>query len=318
MKYRATVLPLLRNQLNETFMALPIIKKSKVWYLFSGMLLVVSVFALTFWKLNFGIDFTGGTLMSFAFSGERPDGQKILEVMKPLDLGDITLQNSGTSNVNLRFREVDEPKHQEILKAFATEFPGAKEQQFQAIGSVVGQELKTRSVWAILLVLVFILVFLSWAFRKVSRPVSSWKYGTAAIIALFHDVIITLGIFSFLGHFLHVEIGAAFIAAVLTVIAYSVSDTIVVFDRTRENLLKMKNIAFEDVVNTSINQTMQRSINTSLTILLSLFAIFLFGGDSIKYFALALIIGVFFGTYSSIFIASPIIVTWYKRSLEVA
>lgn len=292
---------------------LPIIQRSKIWYTLSGTLFIASIVALALWRLNFGIDFTGGSLLAVDFSQGRPDVQKVLETVNSLDLGEIVLQNAGQNGVNIRFREVDDATHKAVIQALEREFPGAQERRFETIGSLIGKELKTRSLWALAIVLLFILLFIAWSFRKVSRPVSSWRYGVSAVITLFHDVIITLGAFSVLGHYLHIEIGASFIAAILTVLAYSVSDTIVVFDRIRENLFKMRNASFTETVNASVNQTMQRSINTSLTIMLSLAAIFFFGGDSVKYFALTLLIGVFVGTYSSIFLASPILVTWQER-----
>ena len=213
----------------------------------------------------------------------------------------------------MRFKEVGEERHRDIVQAFTERFDGAEERRFESIGGTIGKELKTRSLWMLGTVLMCILFYIAWSFRHVSRAVSSWQYGVSAIIALFHDVLITLGVFSLLGNFLHLEVGAPFIAAVLTVLAYSVNDTIVVFDRIRENLLKLRNAPFAETVNISVNQTMHRSINTSLTILLSLVAIFFFGGESIKYFALTLIVGIFIGTYSSIFLASPILVSWGKR-----
>lgn len=295
---------------------LPIIQKSKWWYAISGLLILASIGVLAVWKLNFGIDFTGGSLLAVEFQNGRPEAQKILETLKPMELGEIVLQNTGERGVTLRFREVDEVKHKEIAQRLA-EQTGAEERRFETIGGIIGKELKRRSMLAIVVVLAFILLFIAWSFRGVSRPVSSWRYGVCAIIALFHDVIIVLGVASVVGHFFRYEIGASFIAAVLTVLAYSVSDTIVVYDRIRENLFKMKGLSFADMVNTSINQTMHRSINTSLTIILSLAAIFVFGGESTKFFSLTLMIGIFFGTYSSIFIASPILATWQKR-LEAA
>ncbi|MBA3046872.1 protein translocase subunit SecF, partial [Candidatus Falkowbacteria bacterium] len=170
---------------------------------------------------------------------------------------------------------------------------------------------KRKSVLAIIIVLIAIVLYIAWTFRKVSKPVASWKYGLAAIIALFHDVIITVGIFAVLGKFFGVEINTAFVAAILTVLGYSVNDTIVVFDRVRENLPKSEE-DFEGTINTSVNQTITRSINTSITTLLVLLSIVFFGGATIRDFILALSIGVFVGTYSSIFLASPILVIWEK------
>ena len=177
--------------------------------------------------------------------------------------------------------------------------------------------MKQKSVNAIFFVLLAIVLYISWAFRKVSRPVESWKYGLGAVIALAHDVLITAGVFSVLGHFYGIEVGIPFIAALLTILGFSVHDTIVVFDRTRENLLKSsKNEQFAEIVNKSLNETLVRSINTSMTVIITLLAIYLFGGASIKYFALALLVGVTFGTYSSIFVASALLVTSYKLTIK--
>ena len=187
------------------------------------------------------------------------------------------------------------------------------ENRFESIGPVIGGELKEKSVKAIIIVLISIVIYIGWTFRKVSRPVSSWKYGLVALIALFHDIIITIGVFSILGHFYGVEVGMPFVVALLTILGYSVNDTIVVFDRTRENLLHSGWDDFEEVVNRSVNETLMRSLNTSLTTLVVLLAIYLFGGATIQYFVLALIIGIIAGTYSSIFIASPLLVSLAKR-----
>ncbi len=191
-----------------------------------------------------------------------------------------------------------------------------EEKRFDSIGPVIGNELKSSAIWAIAIALVGMILYIAWAFRKVSYPISSFKYGVVADIALFHDVIITLGIFSFLGHYLNVEIGLPFVAAILAVLGYSVNDTIVVFDRTRENLLRSGIDNFEEVVNKSVNETMTRSINTTFTTLIVLFSLYLFGGESIRYFIVALMVGIFFGTYSSIFIASPLLVTWHNWDLK--
>ena len=186
------------------------------------------------------------------------------------------------------------------------------------MGPIIGSELKRKSVWAIAIALFFIVSYISWAFRKVSYPVESWKYGIAAILALAHDIILPLGVFSALGHFYGVEIDSLFLTAILTVLGFSVHDTIVVFDRIRENLFKHVQIDFEATVNKSVNETIMRSINTSLTTLLVLVALYLFGGESIRYFTLTLIIGITVGTYSSIFVASPLLVDWHRFSAKAA
>ena len=190
-----------------------------------------------------------------------------------------------------------------------------EEMRFESIGPVIGQELQDKSVKAILSVLIAIVLYIAWAFRKVSKPVSSWKYGVTAIIALAHDVIIPTGIFAVLGHLFGIEIDILFVTALLTILGFSVNDTIVVFDRTRENLARDHHKHdFDWIVNKSVNETIRRSLFTSLTTFLVLFAIYLYGGETIKYFVLALMIGVVVGTYSSIFLASPLLVVWEKWS----
>lgn len=189
---------------------------------------------------------------------------------------------------------------------------GVKELQFETVGPVVGQELKSKAVLSIFFVLAVIIIYVALAFRKVSWPVQSWKYGTIAVVALFHDVIGVIGLFAFLGHFYNQEVNAPFVAALLTVLGYSVSDTIIVFDRIRENLAKHANYTFAELVNRSLVETLARSINTVVTVLISLFAVYFFGGESVKSFALALLWGITSGAYSSIFVACPLLVVWYN------
>ncbi len=213
----------------------------------------------------------------------------------------------------LRFQETAEEVHQNILTKL-NQLAGEnnlEELRFDSVGPSIGQELKRKSLYAIFFVLLAMLIYITYAFRKVSKPISSWKYGTAAIIAMFHDALITIGVFSILGHFYNIEINTPFVAAILTVLGYSVHDTIVVFDRIRENLPRSSE-DFEGTVNISLNQTLGRSLSTSFTVLLVLAAIIFFGGSSIRTFALALAIGIFIGTYSSIFVASPLLVVWEK------
>jgi preprotein translocase subunit SecF len=186
-----------------------------------------------------------------------------------------------------------------------------EEIRYDSVGPSIGVELKRKAISAIFWVLIAIVIYISIAFSKVSKPVASWKFGLSALIAMFHDVIITVGVFAILGKYFGVEINTPFVAATLTVLGYSVHDTIVVFDRIRENLPKSDQ-DFIGTVNSSLNQTLIRSLNTSLTVLLTLIAIIIFGGASIRSFALALTIGIFIGTYSSIFVASPLLVVWEK------
>lgn len=302
------------------------IQKRKIWLSVSGALMGLSVIALFVWGLNFGIDFSGGSLLEVRFINERPAVNDIHAVMADLDLGGLIVQPIDEKNMILRFKDTSEEKHQQALERLngigsaiekdkkenmAESAANVEELRYDSVGPSIGQELKAKSFWAIIIVLIAIILYIAWAFNKVSKPVASWKYGVAATIALFHDVIITLGVFAVLGHFFSLEINTPFVAAILTLLGYSVNDTIVVFDRIRENL-PQSHEDFENTINTSINQTLQRSINTSMTVILALAAILIFGGDTIKDFVLALIIGIFIGTYSSIFIASPVLVIWEK------
>jgi preprotein translocase subunit SecF len=237
--------------------------------------------------------------------------------LKDLNLSSLTVQASDNNSVLIRYASEDDQTNESSWKAIQTKWPNATQLSVDFINSSVSKELKSKSLNAIGVAIVTIMVYIAWAFRKVSRPVQSWKYGLGAVIALAHDVIITAGVFSVLGHFYGIEVGIPFIAALLTVLGFSVHDTIVVFDRTRENLIKgSSREAFPDVVNKSLNETMVRSINTSMTVIITLLAIYIFGGESIKYFSLALLVGVAFGTYSSIFVASALLVTSYEMSLN--
>jgi len=289
-----------------------IIRYYKIFFVFSAILVLASIISLFIFGLRFGIDFTGGSLLEVQFQEKVPSFSEIKNTLEKLDLGKLTIQPAGSKSVIVRLKDVDEETHQKILKEIG-QLGDFEEKRFESIGPVIGSELKRRACWAIGFALVAIVFYVAWAFRKVSRPVASWRYGIAALVALFHDVMITIGVFSVLGHFYQVEIGLSFVAALLTILGYSVNDSIVVFDRLRENLLKFSWDNFQETVKVSIRQTIMRSINTSLTTLLVLFAIYFFGGETIKHFVLALIIGITAGTYSSIFIASPLLIIWERR-----
>jgi len=294
-----------------------IIQKRNIWLTFSGVLFVTLGLALLVWGFKYGIDFTGGSLLEVKFLANRPVVSELASKLADLKLSSLIIQPVEESNIIFRFQQTDEETHQAVLaklNELAKTDNGQsalEELRFDSVGPSIGAKLKRKSLYAIFFVLLAILLYITYAFRKVSKPVASWKYGTTALIALVHDAVITLGIFAVLGKFYNIEINTAFVAAVLTVLGYSVHDTIVVFDRLRENLPK-SNEDFEGTVNISLNQTLVRSINTSLTVLLVLGSIILFGGSSIRTFALTLAIGIFFGTYSSIFVAPPILVIWEK------
>lgn len=296
-----------------------IIGKKNIWFVLSGLMITLSIVFLSIWGLNLGIDFTGGSILQVSYSTERPSLDQVNTALGDLSLGSLRVQPSGDKNYILRFEEIEEDTHQDILNRLkGIQIEGVEDNQlsessFEAIGPVIGNELKSKAIEAIIIVLIFIILYIAYAFRKVSKPVASWKYGLSAIIALAHDILIITGVFSALGYFLNVEVDILFVTALLTILGFSVHDTIVTFDRIRENLFKNQDKSFKEIVNISVNQTIVRSVNTSLTTLLVLLAIYFFGGDSIKYFVLALMLGLIVGTYSSIFIASPLLVLLRKK-----
>ncbi|OGZ46926.1 MAG: protein-export membrane protein SecF [Candidatus Ryanbacteria bacterium RIFCSPHIGHO2_02_FULL_45_13b] len=286
----------------------------KIFYTISGAFVLVSGVALVVWGLPLGIDFTGGSLMELEFSGSIPSQEMVHNQLASFSLGEVQIQQTGERGIIIRMRDLDEETHQRVLGSLRTADSNILEKRFVSVGPVIGGELKRRAVWALVLVLVMIIAYIAVAFRHVSHPISSWKYGVVAIIALIHDVVIPTGLFVYLGQFHGVEINALFISALLTILGFSVHDTIVVFDRVRENLRKHNGANFKETVNVSIRETITRSINTSLTLLFVLLTLFFFGGESTRYFSLALIVGTVVGVYSSIFIASPLLVTWQKWS----
>lgn len=295
-----------------------IIGKRKLWLGITATLVILSAVAVGLWGLKFGIDFTGGSLMEITFANSRPATPELASDMASFGAADVSIQPVGDDGAIARFRSVDEPAHQEILKKLQEKYSDVSEDRFESIGPTIGKELRTKALYSIVIVLICIIVYIAWAFRKVSKPVVSWKYGAIAVIVLVHDIGVPIGVFAVLGHFMGVEVNSTFVAAILTILGYSVNDTIVVFDRVRENLLHSGGDydRFDTIVNESVNQTFARSINTTLTTLLALVAIFFWGGETVKYFALALIVGIGLGAYSSIFIASPLLVTWEKINMR--
>lgn len=320
-----------------------IIQKRKISFIVSGVLLALSILSLALWGLKPAIDFTGGALMEVEFLSGNKTAQEVKSRVEGLGIGDVIVQPIDGSNFLIRFKQITEDQHQEILDHLnswlsdsieventgvinleidedgqaqvvdvATEQNNLDQKRFELIGPTIGDELKNKAIKAIIAVVILIVLYVAYVFRKVSEPVASWKFGLAAIVALVHDILIVTGVFAVLGQFMNVEVGSLFVIALLTVLGYSVNDSIVVFDRIRENLKRDQGGDFEKIVNVSVNQTIIRSLNTSITTILVLLTLFIFGGASIKYFVLALLIGAVVGTYSSIFIASPVLVVWEK------
>ena len=211
--------------------------------------------------------------------------------------------------------DVSEGEHADFTAVLGEKLGAVREISFSSIGPSVGRELRGQSLKAVVAVIVGISIYVAWAFRKVSEPVKSWKYGLIVLLTLFHDISIPIGLLAILGSLKGIEIDTNFIVALLVVMGFSVHDTIVIFDRIRENLMTMgKKVPFASVVDASIRETIARSVNTSFTVLLVLIAIYFLGGETTRHFSLALIIGIAAGTYSSIFLASPLLVVWGKYS----
>jgi preprotein translocase subunit SecF len=277
----------------------------KFFYCLSALITIGSIVAVLVWGLKPGIDFKGGSILEIEYSSERPEQEALMNVLNPLDLG-VSVRATGDKGYIIRMKDISQTEKASLDTTLAT-FGTSTQKRFDSIGPLLGTEALRKSIASIIFVIIAIV------FRKVSEPVSSWKYGIIAIIALLHDVIVPTGAFAILGHFKGYEVDTLFVTALLVVLGFSVHDTIVVFDRVRENLSHAKpGKPFDQIVGESIDQTFTRSINTSLTTLLALIVLYFVGGESTQHFSLALIIGIAVGTYSSVFLGSPLLVTIWK------
>ena len=286
-----------------------IVKYKKLFFAFSLIIIIPGIFALFMWGLKVGIDFAGGTLWEVKVA-ESIDSLKIQEYLSGQGAEVSQVAQTAEDTYLVRLKTTDEETLNN-LRAMVDETYGPSEDvRLETVGPTISKELAQKAIVAVLLAIVAIVVYITWAFRQVPKPTSSLAFGVCTVIALLHDVLVLVGVFAFLGHFFAIEVDALFITATLTVIGFSVHDTIVVFDRIRENLKKYDDYPFENVINHSILQTLSRSLNTSLTAVFVLLALFLFGGESIKTFVLALLIGIISGTYSSIFNAAPLLIVW--------
>jgi preprotein translocase subunit SecF len=286
-----------------------IIKNKKIFIGISIVLVIFSIISLSVFGLKVGIDFKGGALTEVAYKGARPVQADLNSSLEALNFGSILLQPTGDTGYIVKSRDLTEAEHGLLLKTLSQDGKSVlEEKSFNSIGPSVGRELTKKAIIAIILVSLAIIIFIAYAFRKVSRPVSSWRYGIIAVITLLHDVMIPVGLFALFSHYYGAELDTLFVVAVLTILGLSVSDTIVIFDRIRENLKNRVATSFNETVGKSLEQSYVRSICTSLTVILVLLSLVFFGPISTKYFALMLTAGMFFGTYSSIFLASPLLV----------
>jgi len=309
-----------------------VINHKKIFFIFSSFLIASSIFIISVFGLNFGIDFKGGAILEITYPSPNLGVLHLsLEDLKlglqELELGNFTIQETsnesqnGISGIILRTRDLTEAERQSIISTISQGGQyQIEEKRYNSIGPVIGKELRGKALGAIIVVVIAIILFVAFAFRKVvevansNNKVSSWKYGFSAIIALIHDILIPTGVFALLGHyFINYQIDAIFVMAILAILGFSVNDTIVVFDRIRENLTIAKKETFDEIVGKSLRQTITRSVNTSLTTLMVLLALYFWGGESTQQFALILSIGVVIGTYSSIFLASPLLTLFQKR-----
>jgi preprotein translocase subunit SecF len=291
---------------------LDIVKRRYLYFAISLTVIIPGLIALLIWGLPLAIDFSGGSLLYVTFQpGSRPTTQAVLEVYAGFGQTDALAQTSEEDGMIIRSKEIDQATKTQIVAAMEARFGGPiAVERFDTVGPSVGVEVAQRAAGAAGLAALGILIYITYAFRSVKHAA---RYGVAAIIAMLHDVAVVIGVEAILGHFLGWEVDALFLTALLTVIGFSVHDTIVVFDRIRETSSISRKLPFDQIVNQSINQTLARSINTQLTVMITLLALAIFGGVTIRHFVVTLLVGVFSGTYSSIFNAAPILVVWEHK-----
>lgn len=287
--------------------------KYKVFYFVLSLLIILpGLYYLLTSGLKLGIDFTGGALLEYRFEKSiNVDELKKVFSSQGIEVGHIITSSNNT--YLLRTKPITQDQLNQIRSVLPQKFGQLEERSVSSVDPVIGSELKQKTLIALLLASGMIIIYIAFSFRKIPKPASSIRFGIAAVVALIHDILVVVGVFAILGKFLKVEVDILFVTALLTVVGFSVHDTIVVFDRIRENLLKHMGKKFIDVANLSVVQTLGRSLNTSLTVIFVLIALLLFGGETIKWFVVALLIGIISGTYSSIFNATALLVWWEEK-----
>jgi preprotein translocase subunit SecF len=297
-----------------------VVKNRNYFFGFSLLLTILSIISIFTWKLNLSIDFRGGSNIEISLPNAEENLNKIREIGRESGLKIDSVRTSDNNKVIIRTDDLSADEHSLFIENLKSEFSDkVTEENYQTVGPVVSRDLTNKTIWSVVIASIAIILYIAYAFRRTPKPASSWRFGLAAVAALIHDLIITTGFVSIVGHFYSwMQVDALFITALLTIMGFSVHDTIVVFDRLRENLIRKPESDIETLANDSIIQTLSRSINTSLTTILVLTALFLIGGESIRHFVLILIAGITFGTYSSIFIASIILVVWSKNGSDLS
>jgi preprotein translocase subunit SecF len=295
-----------------------IVKHRSIYFAIIGLITIAALVSATVFGLKPSLEFTGGTLVEVRYEGERPTHEALSQNLEAAGFEGFSLRETGENSFTLRTHNLTTDQRDNLASYFAYQGGTGVIQQLTEVGPTLGKELRNKSIIALALVLLGILLFIAFAFRKVSQPVSSWTYGFVAVVTLIHDVIVPVGFFAALGHFTGAEVDTLFVTAILTVLGFSIHDTIVVFDRTRENIRlnheHSRKEAFEVTAGRSLNQTFVRSINTSLTVIITLVVLYAFGPESTKAFALTLLVGILAGTFSSIALATPLLVAIEKRN----
>lgn len=289
-------------------------KKRKIFFTLSGFLVIASIVLIVFLKPKIGIDFAGGTLMELQFNNDVTQ-ENITEKIKNLDfISNVIVQKTDNNQYLIRINNINKESLDQLSSSINSEVGEYTEIRMETVGPTISKDTTEKAIWAVFFASIAIILYIAYAFRKVPKPASSWRFGTTAIIALIHDIIITVGIFVLLSYFFGFEIDSLFIVAMLTILGYSVNDTIVIFDRIRENLKTSSHrLSFAEIVNQSLIQSITRSLNTSITLILVLLSLLILGGESIKPFVSLLLAGAIIGTYSSIFLAPPILIVWQEK-----
>src|SRR3989338_1011071 len=289
------------------------IMKYKVFYfVFSLLIILPGLYFLITSGLKLGIDFTGGSLLEYRFE-KSINTEELKQVIQKDGVEVSQVTSSGENTYIIRTKPIEQDKINQLKTSLTEEYGKIEERRIENVGPLIGNELRQKAILALSVASLVIVLYITYSFRKVPKPLSSWRFGVAAVLALIHDVLVVVGTFAILGKFLGVEVDTLFVTALLTVIGFSVHDTIVVFDRIRENLIKHMGKKFIDVANLSVIQTLGRSLNTSLTVVFVLTALLLFGGETTKWFIVALLVGIISGTYSSIFNATALLVWWEEK-----
>jgi len=289
-------------------------KAQRVLFILSFVAMGASAFALGFFGLNLGIDFTGGSLLEAEYEKERPTTESIQESLRDLDLGSLSVQHTGEKGVLLKMKDIPESVHQQVLFALGEK---AQELRFESIGPVIGKELREKTLLLVGLAMAAVILYIAFAFRRTAERIYPWHWSGAAMVASFHDILLPLGVFAVLGEYAGVQVTIPVVVALLTVVGYSINDTVVVFDRIRENIFKHVGFDLKDTVKQALRQTWFRSLSTSLTTLAVLLSIYLFGGATLKDFAFMLMIGIVAGTFASLFLAPSLLLVWKREMCRV-